>query len=348
MKQRTNKSNALSTTAMALITTVRRDLLSKTQVQARLSGLAALMFISLSLHSTLVRAETDTGGMNMGDMEGMDHSQMDMGDMSSDKKPDDMEGMDHGNMQMQGGDAPLDARDPHAYSGGQTLTTGDYAIPGPRTLVMADEYNMFSVLFNRLERVDLPGDNATVYDMMLRYGTSYNRIMFMSEGDFVGGKLEESSSDLMWTHAISAYWDSQLGVSYDSSMEGPNRSWVSAGVLGLSPYWFEVNAMVRIGEDSRTSFGIEAEYELLITQKLIIQPRFEAMVYGKEDLENDIGKGLSNMSLGLRLRYEIKREFAPYIGVEYISKYGDTADIARANNADVSDTRLVAGLRFWY
>jgi copper resistance protein B len=93
---------------------------------------------------------------------------------------------------------------------------------------------------------------------------------------------------------------------------------------------------------------LQAEYELLFTQKMILSPRIETNVYGKDDVARGIGSGVSDMTAGVRLRYEIRREFAPYIGVEYTSKYGKTADYARADGASVSDTHWVAGLRFWY
>jgi copper resistance protein B len=135
---------------------------------------------------------------------------------------------------------------------------------------------------------------------------------------------------------------------YDSAADLSSRSWLAAGVQGLAPYWFEIDATVYVGNDSRTALALKAEYELLITQKLVLQPAIEANLYGKDDPAVDIGKGLSDMRVGVRLRYEIKREFAPYVGLEYVSKYGNTADIARAAGSPVSDTRLVAGLRFWY
>jgi copper resistance protein B len=103
-----------------------------------------------------------------------------------------------------------------------------------------------------------------------------------------------------------------------------------------------------LGEGGRTAINIEAEYELLLTQRLVLQPRAELNVYGKDDRNNDIGSGLSDISLGLRLRYEFSRQFAPYIGVEWTDSYGDTADYRRAAGADVSDTQFVAGVRFWF
>ena len=117
---------------------------------------------------------------------------------------------------------------------------------------------------------------------------------------------------------------------------------------GLAPYWFEVDASVYLGEDARTALALQAEYELLFTQRIILQSSAELTAYGKEDLDNGIGSGLSSGKLGMRLRYEINRQFAPYVGVEWASGFGDTADIMRSAGGSVEDTEYVAGLRFWF
>ena len=274
----------------------------------------------------------------------MDHSKMDMSNTQDSAAMD----MDMPGMQMQGGSAPSDARDPHAYSDGQTLTSGDYVLPGPRLLHMADEHNFAGILVDRLERVDTSGPNSTAYDLMAWYGRDYNKLVIKSEGDVFSGTLEESQTDILWSHAITDYWDAQLGMRYDSSADLSGRGWLAAGVQGLAPYWFEIDATAYVGNDSRSALRLQAEYELLFTQKLILSPRIETNLYGKDDSARGIGSGVSDMTVGVRLRYEIRREFAPYIGIEYTSKYGTTADYARAAGADVSDTHWVAGLRFWY
>jgi copper resistance protein B len=152
---------------------------------------------------------------------------------------------------------------------------------------------------------------------------------------------------LLWGHAVAAYWDTQLGVRYDSGV-GTDRKWLAFGVQGLAPYWFEVEATAYAGEQGRTAFRLEAEYELLLTQKLILQPRIEANFYGKRDVARELGSGLSDLAAGVRLRYEIRREFAPYIGIERADKFGATADFARAAGHDTQETRIVAGLCFWF
>ena len=254
--------------------------------------------------------------------------------------------MDHGEMQMQGGSAPADARDPHAYSDGYTLTEGPYAQPGPRQLKLADEHAFWSVLGDRLEYQE--DSDSTVYDVQAWYGTTYNRFVIKAEGDIADGTLEESSTDLLWGHALNAYFDTQLGVRLDQYNEGKDRQWLAIGIQGLAPYWFELDVTAYVGDDGRTALSAEAEYELLLTQRLILQPRAELNLYGKDDLDNRLGEGLSDLAVGLRLRYEFSRQFAPYIGVEWTDTYGDTADYRRAAGEDTSGTQFVAGLRFWF
>ena len=256
--------------------------------------------------------------------------------------------MDHGNMNMQGGSAPADARDPHAYADGNTLESGEYAQSGPRQLRLADEHNFGSLLVDSLEHVrTTDGANATAYDLQAWFGRDYDRLVIKAEGDYSKKKLQEARTELLWGHAVANYWDAQLGVRHDSGV-GPNRSWLAFGVQGLAPYWFEVDATAYLGEDGRSALRLAAEYELLLTQRLILQPRAEFNLYGKRDLTRNIGSGLSDGALGLRLRYEFSRQIAPYIGVERVEKFGQTADIARDAGERVGETRWVAGLRFWF
>jgi copper resistance protein B len=272
----------------------------------------------------------------------VDHSQMDQGTMDHNMVPA-VKGkenvvMDLGS--MQGGSAPPDARDPHAYSDG--LNFGAH-----RHLSHADQSSFASLLVDRLEAVHTSDQTHAAYDLQFRYGRDYDKLVLKAEGEASGGRTEEARTELLWSHAVAAYWDTQLGVRYDSGV-GPERSWLAFGVQGLAPYWFEVDAAAYVGDDSRSALRLSAEYELLLTQKLILQPRLEANFYGKQDAERELGTGLSNVTAGIRLRYEIRREFAPYVGVEWAGKYGGTADYARAAGTDTRETRAVAGLRFWY
>ena len=305
---------------------------------------AALM----AFNPSAVRAQEPAPGAamtvaEMDSMPGMDHSKMGHDamttgtgqDMEQDMAPADGMSRDR----MQGGSAPANARSPD-YSEG--LGFGD--IPRP---VLADEHNFASLLVDRLEAVKTDDNTSATYDLQAWYGRDYDRAVLKAEGDLDDGRLEEAQTELLWGHAIATFWDTQLGVRFDSG-DGPNRSWLAFGVQGLAPYWFEVDTTAYLGEQGRTALSIEAEYELLLTQKLILQPRIEADLYGKSDTERGLGSGLSDLSLGLRLRYEIRREIAPYLGVEWARKFGETEDLARTAGEDIRETRFVAGLRFWF
>ena len=117
---------------------------------------------------------------------------------------------------------------------------------------------------------------------------------------------------------------------------------------GIAPYWFDVEATGYLGDQGRSALRLAASYDVLLTQKLIAQPRIDANVYGKSDPARDIGSGLSNLTAGLRLRYGFTRQFAPYVGVEWAGKFGQTADLARAAGERPRQTRLVAGVRLWF
>jgi len=257
----------------------------------------------------------------------------------SDKKT----GMSENNIQqhdmdMQGGDAPPDARDPHAFADGYTL-------PVERPLKLADESYFGMLMFNRLEQVDTP-QTTTAFNVHAWYGRDYNKLVFMSEGDVMNGELEEAMSGVFWGSAFTAYWDTQLGVRHDTLQQ--DRNWLGLGVQGLAPYWFELRAMVYLGDNGRAALSFEAEYELLFTQRLILQPTIEINAYSQSDVENNLGSGVTDVTAGLRLRYEFTRQFAPYVGVEQINLFGKTANMAVANNEPDSDTRWVAGVRFWF
>ncbi|WP_024610724.1 MULTISPECIES: copper resistance protein B [unclassified Pseudoalteromonas] len=254
--------------------------------------------------------------------------------------------MNSAKMQPQGGSAPKDARDPHAYSAGTTLTEGPYALEGNERLTLADEHPFYALLGDRLEYNEQA--NAGVFDLQAWYGTTFDRLVIKTEGDFSEGSIEENQTDILWGHAVSAYWDTQAGVRLDYNKEGENRQWLAFGLQGLAPYWFELDMTAYVGERGNTAFTLEAEYELLLTQKLIIQPRAEITLYGKNDKQNELGSGLSSSAIGVRVRYEFTRQFAPYIGVEWSNKFGNTADYATSSGQSSNNTAFVAGIKFWF
>lgn len=311
---------------------------------------AALVFgVSSAWAEEPATQETQAGAM--ASMSGMDHAHMNhdgmdhatMQDMQPAGQANMAQGMGHdmgGMGQMQGGSAPADARDPNAYSDGYGF--GPIARPH-----MADEHSFGSLMVERLEQVTTRDNTSTEYDMQAWYGRDYDRAVLKAEGEIDGGKLQDARTELLWSHAVAAYWDAQLGLRNDGGM-GPSRNWLAFGVQGMAPYWFEVEATGYVGGNGRSALRLASSYELLFTQKLILQPRAEANLYGKGDPAHELGSGLSDLTAGLRLRYEIRREFAPYVGIEWKQKFGGTADLARAAGNDIRETRYVAGLRFWF
>jgi copper resistance protein B len=236
---------------------------------------------------------------------------------------------------------PADARDPHAYAEGTDFTRGE------SRPAMGDVTSFGSVLLDKFEAARIDGRTSTRYDIEAWFGRTYDRAVLKAEGDIKSGAVDDGRTELLWGHAIAPFWDQQLGLRYDSG-NGPDRTWAAFGIEGLAPYWFELEITGYVGESSRTALRVDASYDMLITQQLILQPRFEANFYGKQDIERGLGSGLSDLSAAIRLRYEIRRELAPYIGIEWVNEYGDTKALTRAAGDDPNDTRIVAGLRFWF
>ncbi|MDG4866595.1 copper resistance protein B [Guyparkeria sp. 1SP6A2] len=186
------------------------------------------------------------------------------------------------------------------------------------------------------------------------YGGDYNRIWVEGEAEDVvsggsGGAIE--NLDLLYGRLISPYWSVQAGVGYQLEYgpgPDPDRAYAVLGLQGLAPYWFEIDTNLRVSEDGDAWADFETEYDFRLTQKLVLQPRFGTMIAFDEVEEFGVGQGINHVKLGLRLRYEIKREFAPYVGVSWNRKLGDTADLVRAEGGDPSDLRLLGGVRMWF
>ena len=215
----------------------------------------------------------------------------------------------------------------------------------PAFAAMEDDPTLASIIFNQFEVTD-DSENTAIFDMDAWIGRDLNKLWIKSELKSVDGNLEESELQLLYSHGFARYWDVQVGLRHDFD-PSPGRTWAAFGIQGLAPYFFESDITFFIGENGRTALRFDFEREFMFTQKLILTPEIEANFYGKDDREIGIGSGLSDMEIRLRLRYEIRREFAPYIGVTYAKKYGDTADFARiAGNNDTS-TWITLGIKIW-
>lgn len=212
---------------------------------------------------------------------------------------------------------------------------------------MDDDPVLATLLFDRLEWQDAGDAGGLGWELQGWAGDLQNRIWLRSEGERRHGSTDHGNVELLWGRPTGPWWDALIGVRHDLG-HGPSRDWLALGVQGLAPYKFEVSATGYVGREGRLAATLEAEYELLLTNRLILQPRAELEAYSKDDPEGGTGRGLSTASLGLRLRYEFHRQFAPYVGYQWERSFGRTADLADAAGEPRSERVWVAGIRFWF
>ena len=212
---------------------------------------------------------------------------------------------------------------------------------------MEDDPLLLTVMLDQIETRDTGGDNTFSWDAEGWLGKDIQKIWLKTDGERTARSADEAELQFLYSKAIARYWDFQLGVRHDFK-PSPSRSWAAIGFKGLAPYFFDIDAAAFIGESGRTAFRFEVEYELLFTQRLILTPDIEVNLYGQNDPDVGIGAGLSDLEAGLRLRYEIRREFAPYIGINWSRLFGNTADFAKIAGRDTSEAQLVIGLRAWF
>lgn len=224
---------------------------------------------------------------------------------------------------------------------------GDMSAKDMVEMMDMDDAALFGmVAFDHFEWRDTDDGDALFWEGRAWLGNDYNKALLKSEGERFDGDYE-GSIELLWDRVFSRWWSLQGGVAHDFG-EGPSRSWAAFGVQGLAPYWFEIEALAYVGEQGRTAANFSAEYEMFLTQRWVLQPKVELQLYGKDDPANGIGSGFSDAELGLRVRYEIRREFAPYLGVVWSWKFGETADLAREHGDDTDELQFVAGVRAWF
>ncbi|MEV5020382.1 copper resistance protein B [Sphingobium sp. LMA1-1-1.1] len=179
-------------------------------------------------------------------------------------------------------------------------------------------------------------------------GGDINRFAFKTEGEGAfGGPLERAEVQALYSRAIDPWFNLEAGVRHDIRPD-PRRTYAVVGIEGLAPYWFEVSAQAFLSNRGDAHLRLEGSYDQRISQRLILQPAAEINVAAQDVPELGIGSGVSDVELGLRLRYEFAREFAPYVGVNWERKLGDTARFARADGERASATSLVMGVRFWF
>lgn len=269
----------------------------------------------------------DHAGMNMPgmDMPGMDMSagetKMDMG-------------------KMQGGRAPRDARNSDDYAEGYRNST----LPNYE---MADKLAIPKVLAEELEFATGNEGQGFGWTVLVTNGQDNNKLWLRSQGlKNSRDRLDaESSVEGLWWHSAGPFWGTVLGVRQDLGKGG--TTWAAAGIEGLAPYWFDIQLTGYVGADGRIAARAKASYDVLFTNRLILTPQVETNIYSKRSTDRELGSGFSNIELSGRLRYEVSRKFAPYVGFVWERALGGTADFRRSDRELVTEHRVVVGLRLW-
>ncbi|WP_363797151.1 copper resistance protein B [Lysobacter firmicutimachus] len=334
----------------------RRSRISALSLALCAAGLAPGLAAAQSAHAGHAPQQTDAPAAQSAEV---DHSKMDhskMGHGEGDPSQTDHSKMGHGEADhSKMGHGVADGSPAAAAVAGEPRepipvpTEADRAAAFPplqHHMQHAPAVNHY-LLFNRLESVEAEHGGAQAWEAQGWIGTDTDRLWLRSEGEREHGSTESADLEVLYGRAISPWWDAVVGIKHDFRPES-SQSWAAFGVQGLSPYKFEVAATAYVGESGRTALNLEAEYELLLTNRLILQPLIEVDLNGKDDAQRGVGRGLSTVEAGLRLRYEFSRRFAPYIGLSRERAFGDTADYRRADGEDVDDTRFVAGIRLWF
>lgn len=284
-------------------------------------------------------------------MQGMDHGAMQMPEAAP--PPTTMQGMDHGAMDhgamamdgSVGNEPPPPAPTDHAAE-----RFYDAEVMAASRAQLRREHGgaiVSRVMLNLGEVQFGEGEPGYRWEGEGWIGGDINRFVFKTEGEASSSEVGAGEVQALYSRAIGPYFDLQAGIRYDIEPR-PNRAYAVLGFEGVAPYWFETSGAIFVSDEGEVSGRLEGAYDARLTQRLILQPRAEINVSANDIPELGRGAGLTDAELGLRLRYDIRREFSPYVGVSYESKFGDTADYARANGEDVSGTRFVVGIRAWF
>jgi copper resistance protein B len=241
---------------------------------------------------------------------------------------------------MQGGHAPPDARDPNAYAEGYEYT----GLPG---MERSDQIAFGWLSGDELESLSGNEGEGFAWNVQGNYGDDRNKLWLRTQGLKVPGELDPTASgEVLWWRPHSAFWGTQLGVRQDFGAGA--HTYLAAGIEGVAPYWFTIEATGYVGDDGRLAARFKVAYDIRFTNRLILSPSVEANAYSKSEEERGLGAGLGNVETGLRLRFEVQRKFAPYVGYVWERSFAGTADRRRAQGDPVNEHRFVAGIRMWW
>lgn len=292
-------------------------------------------------HGAAERARTDQpdeAEAGTGD-DGMDHSQMDHAAMGH-AVTEAMEVIPQSPPPAAAFEGPTFAAD--AYVGADRMAASRASVTRE-----VSGLPVFWFQGDRAEYRARTGGDGYLWDVQGYYGGDLDKFWFKSEGEgSFSEKPEDAELQGLWSRAVDPWWDLQVGVRQD--LAGPNRTHAVVGIQGLAPYLFEVDSALFLSHKGDLTMRIEAELDQRLTQRLILQPRAEFNLAAQDIPELGVGSGFDKTELGLRLRYEFSREFAPYVGIEQEWKHGHSADYARAEGEDPSVTSYVVGIRFWF
>jgi copper resistance protein B len=221
------------------------------------------------------------------------------------------------------------------------------AFPDVEGHAVHDQAVNYFVLLDQFEWQAAADGSGLNLDSKGWIGRDRDRLWLRAEGDSEEGRVGEAQAHVLYGRHFSRWWDIVGGIRQDFR-PGPAQTWAAIGVQGLAPYWFEIEATAYVGASARTHVRFEVEYELLLTNRLVLQPLAEVEIFGKSDPQRGVGAGVSTTDIGFRLRYEFRREVAPYVGVAWSNKWGQTADFAEAAGEDAGGARLVTGVRLWF
>lgn len=216
----------------------------------------------------------------------------------------------------------------------------------PADAMHSDDPLLARVTVDQLEWREQAND-PTVLEGDAWIGYDLDRLWLKVDASHSEGSVEELELQALYSRAITPFWDLQLGLRHDD-FGSADRNRAVLGLHGLAPYFLESEVALFLGESGDTTLRVKAEYDALLTQRLVLSPELKMELHGQNDVLTGTGSGLSSVTAGLRLRYEIHRQFAPYAGVRWKRRYGQTADYRRESGQPVEQAHWVAGLRFWF
>lgn len=219
-------------------------------------------------------------------------------------------------------------------------------------LLSLENENVYSfLLFDILEAAPMQEGGPLQWDMTGSIGKEYNRFWVKSDGDLATSqRTGEMEFQALYSRLIAPYWEAQAGLRFDVGFAGretSTRTQFVVGLEGLAPYWFELEPALFISDRGDVSASLTGTYDVRVTQRLIVQPRLDVTAAVQEVKQWGMGSGLNSIGMGARLRYEIRREFAPYVGISWTRLTGSTADLAHLEGEDTSLLSFVVGVRLW-